>query len=207
MVAMINKQLSVYLSNYLVDAGMSKVFVKARVHGAILPALNHGAGDFKRGSSKKTVTTPEDDELERPQVLREAAWYKYEYGSHMSTKGRQNKKEYASPDMLYDIDGEHSLKTIHKHPGKGYSGTLSAATIDLQSKAKSKEDVVDDESSKESSDLSNMSTYKLIACLCKLSDISDSGKVPAPQSVKGRVLALLSSSDESDSSQEAANNG
>ena len=66
----------------------------------------------------------------------------------MSTKGRQNKKEYASPDILYDIDGEHSAKTIHEHPGKGYAGTPGAATIDLQIKPTSKEDAVDDDSSK-----------------------------------------------------------
>ena len=72
---------------------------------------------------------------------------------------------------------------------------LGAATIDLQSKPKYKE----------ISDISNMSRYQLIDRLRKLSDISDSDKVPALQSVKGRVLTLLSSIDESNSSQEAAN--
>ena len=109
--------------------------------------------------------------------------------------------------MLYDIESEHSVKTIHEHPGKGYSSTPGVATIDLQRKPNSKEDVVDDESSKESSDLSNMSRYELIAWLRKLGDILDYDKGPAPQSVKYRVLTLLSSSDESDSSQEADNSG
>ena len=58
--------------------------------------------------------------------------------------------------MLYDIDSEHSVKTINEHPRKGYAGTPDAATIDLQIKPKSKDDVVDDESSEESSDPSNM---------------------------------------------------
>ena len=48
--------------------------------------------------------------------------------------------------MLYDIYGEHSVKKIHEHPGKGYAGTPGAATTDLCSKPKSKEDVVDDSS-------------------------------------------------------------
>ena len=34
--------------------------------------------------------------------------------------------------MLYDIDGEHSVKNIHGHPGKGYASTPGASTIDLQ---------------------------------------------------------------------------
>ena len=59
--------------------------------------------------------------------------------------------------MLYDIDGEHCVRTIHEHSGKWYSGTPGADTIDLQSKPKSKEDVVDYDSSEESSDISNMS--------------------------------------------------
>ena len=54
--------------------------------------------------------------------------------------------DYASPEVLYDIDGEHSVKTIHEYPGKWYSGTPSADTIYLQSKPKSKEDVFYDNS-------------------------------------------------------------
>ena len=109
--------------------------------------------------------------------------------------------------MLYDIDGEHSVRTIHEHPGKVYAGTPVAATIYLESKQLSTEDVVDDDSSEESSDLYNMLRYELITRLCKLGDLSDSDKGPEPQSVKLRVLTILSSSDESDSSQEAANIG
>ena len=108
---------------------------------------------------------------------------------------------------MYGIYGEHSVKTIHEHPWKEYVGTPGSATIDSQSKPKSKKDFVDDDSSKESSDFSNMSRCQLIPWLRKLGEISDSDKVPAPQSVKGRVLTLLSSSDESDSIQEAANSG
>ena len=120
----------------------------------------------------------------RQQVLKEAAWYKDEYVAHMSTKGRKNKKEYASLQMLYDIDGEHSDKTIHDHPGIQYAVTPGVDTIDLQSKPKSKEDVVYDDSSEESSDFSNMSRYQLIAQMFKLGDISDSDKGPHPKVLK-----------------------
>ena len=63
-------------------------------------------------------------------MLEYAAWYKYEYGAHMRIKGRQKKKEYASPEMLYDIDGKNSVKAINENPGKGYADTPGAATID-----------------------------------------------------------------------------
>ena len=65
MVSMMNKQLSVYLSSYLVHAGMGKVFLKAILQGAIFLALNHDVGAFTWDISKKIVTTPEDAELER----------------------------------------------------------------------------------------------------------------------------------------------
>ena len=110
---------------------MGKVFVKALFHVEICPALNHAAGTCTWEISKKTVTPPEDAERERQQVIEDAPWYKYEYSAHMSTKGRQKRKEYASPEMMYDIDGEHSVKTVHEKPWKGYVGTPGAATIDL----------------------------------------------------------------------------
>ena len=74
---------------------MGKVFVKALIQGSIFPALIHAAGTCTWYSSKKTVSKPEDAERERQQVLEDAAWYKDEYGAHMSTRGRQKKKEYA----------------------------------------------------------------------------------------------------------------
>ena len=109
--------------------------------------------------------------------------------------------------MLYDIDVGHYVKTIHEHPEKGYYVTSDAATIYLHIKTKYKEGIVDDDFSKESSDLSNMSRYQLIARLHKLGDISDSDKGPAPQIVKDRVLTLLSFNYKSDSIQEADNSG
>ena len=51
--AMTNKQLSVYLSNYIVDPGMGKVIVNALIQGEIFPALNHAAGTFIWDSNKK----------------------------------------------------------------------------------------------------------------------------------------------------------
>ena len=91
MVSIINKRLSVYLSNYLVYSGMGKVFVKELIQGAIFPDLNYAGGTCTQDSSNKTVDTPEDGERERHQVLKDSAWYKDEYSANMSTKGRQKK--------------------------------------------------------------------------------------------------------------------
>ena len=71
---------------------MGKIFVKALIQGEICLALNHATGTCTWYSSNETVTTPEDAEKERQQVLEASAWYKDEYGDHMSTKGRQKKR-------------------------------------------------------------------------------------------------------------------
>ena len=92
---------------------MGKVFVKALFHVEICPALNHAAGTCTWEISKKKVTISENAKQERHQVLEDVAWYKYEYSTPISTKRRQKKKWYASPEILYDIDCEHSIKTIH----------------------------------------------------------------------------------------------
>ena len=44
MVSMMNKELSVYLLKYLVDAGMGKVFVKSLIQGVIFLEVNHPTG-------------------------------------------------------------------------------------------------------------------------------------------------------------------
>ena len=94
MMYMMNKQLSVYLSNYLVDVDIGKVFVKALIQGEICSALNHTDGTCTWDRSNKTVTTPEDTELERQKVIKDAALYKDEYSAQVSTKERQKKQEY-----------------------------------------------------------------------------------------------------------------
>ena len=111
---------------------MGKVFVNALIQGKTFPALKHAAGNFTWDSNKKTVTTPKYAEREQQQVLDDAACYKDEYGTHMSTNGPKKKKEYASPEMMYDIHGEHCIKTIHEHTGKGYAGTPGASNIYLK---------------------------------------------------------------------------
>ena len=36
--------------------------------------------------------------------------------------------------MLYNIDGKHSVRTLHERQGKDYAGTPSAAELELESK-------------------------------------------------------------------------
>ncbi len=59
-----------------------------------------------------TVVTPDDNNDEEIYSKLEAAsWFKDELG--LTKKGKK-KKGYLKPELLYDLDGNHSIKTLHE---------------------------------------------------------------------------------------------
>ena len=139
----------------------------------------------------------------------------------MTGGGRKEKKQYAAPEMLYNLDGEHSIKTIHQHSGKGYSGSPGAETINLGDNSK-KQTIIDMENKDDDmSALSNMSKRDFIDMLCKtkVSTTDNKGSTPSaqePYSVdsandsshsSGSSFASLISSTEKDRATGAAGSG
>ena len=43
-------------------------------------------------------------------------------------------KKYAAPESLYELEGEHSVKTIHERHDSRYAGSPSALVVDLSKK-------------------------------------------------------------------------
>ena len=66
-----------------------------------------------------TISTPEDEEEERMMKIEKASWYNDTFGDHLKSAGKREQKEYAAPEMLYDIDGVNFVNTIHERPGRG----------------------------------------------------------------------------------------
>ena len=96
--------------------------------------------ECKWDKKTKILTTPDDEENAKAQALEEAAWYKDKFAAHTSGKGTSGgKKQFAAPEMLYDLDGAHSVQTLHEWPGKGYADMPGAATINLGDKFREKE--------------------------------------------------------------------
>ena len=58
------------------------------------------------------LSTPKDTAREKDQDIETAAWYKDEFGDHMTDKGRKEEKQYSAPEQLYDLNGTHSVNTI-----------------------------------------------------------------------------------------------
>ena len=81
------------------------------------------------------LTTPEEGELDCVWAIKEAAWYKDEFGEHMEDKSKKTeKKNHANKAMMYDADGDASVCRIHELAEKGYVGTPGAAKLDLEKK-------------------------------------------------------------------------
>ncbi len=183
-----NKQPDEFLSHYLVDVGLPKTFVDELVRRSVSPDLVHEATNCKWDKEKRMVITLEDAARDKALELEAAAWYKDEFGAHMADKNKQQKKQYAAPEMLYDIDAEHSIKTLNERPGKGYGGTPGVPTFDLRSSHNTGEVVNladgDDNAISTMSQLSSMSREELIQILCQKGKISLPGdKGSAPDSV------------------------
>ena len=51
---------------------------------------------------------------------------------------KRNKRQYAAPVALYDLDGEKYVNTIHEINDHRYVGSPGAATLDLSKKARKK---------------------------------------------------------------------
>ena len=52
----------------------------------------------------------------------------------MQDKSKNNRKKYAAPEALYNLDGEHYVKTPHERDDSRYTGSPGAPTIDLSKK-------------------------------------------------------------------------
>ena len=62
MVAMMNKQLSAYMTFYLNDLEMDKYFIRKLLTRDCCPALMHEIYSFRWDKETKALTTPEEEE-------------------------------------------------------------------------------------------------------------------------------------------------
>ena len=176
---------------------MDPRFVDALVMQAIDATFLHSMDRCKWDPKTLTITTPDDVKREEEMALENAAWYKDEYGEHMSKKDKKDKKkEYAAPEVLYGIDDEHTYNTIHGEKGVSYAGTPGAAKLDLREKPRS--DVEIDSNDDDMSALSDLSRGDLLELLRK-HNISASGKGSGPKNARGKSASPSTSSGESSS--------
>ena len=198
--------------NYLPEEeGLDKDFVTRLLKASCDPSLFLSAARCKWDKATRVLTTPEDEEDEKKQSMEQAAWYKDDYSHYMANSPKKNKgdKIYTDPENVYDLDGTHSVKTIHERPGSGYGGSPGAPTFQVGGKQKqqaSKEGGaidVDAEDDDDMSALSNLSKEDLIARLRNAS-VSSQPMGSAPTSGTGRSHSDSSDDGESSSSSDSS---
>ena len=60
-IEMMNKQMVVFLRNYLYDKHASMTFINELMRNCVEPTLNHSAHKYKWDGDSNTLTTPDDD--------------------------------------------------------------------------------------------------------------------------------------------------
>ena len=206
MITMMNRQLGAYLHFTLTDAGLGGTFIKDLLRFSICPALLHEIPSCKWDATTKVLTTPKTQADAKRSEIEDAAWYKDEYGAHMTESGRKEKKNYANKDMLYDLDKAQSVTTIHARPGGTYAGTPGADTLDLGSKSRKGKDIEADDVSLDLSALSELSKAELLEIIRKKKSALPRSKGSAPidlsrpQSETNEDASSSSNESDSDSS-------
>ena len=231
MTEMMDKNVVAYLKFYLIQAGMEKGFVNRLLSQTCDPSLLHEAANCKWDRETWVLTTPEDKESEGKVKMDQAKWWKNSFDEFMlGSKKSKEKQFFADPENMFDLDGEASVKSIHKRPGKnkGYEGSPGAPTFQVGRKkgsASGAEVEEVEESSLEKSvdsqekELSGLSREDLIARLLKKTRVDDQSLGSAPNmnkrscddpSDEGESSSdddSSSSSDSLDSSGESAEEG
>ena len=215
MVEMMNKNVAAYLTHMLPSLKIGETFIKNLLKASIDPSLIHEMVHCTWDAQTFTLTTPKDAAAAKKKNIEDAAWYQKDFGSHIKKKGKE-KKEYVAPEDVYNLDDNHTFKTLTERPEK-YKGTPGAETINLGSEKEPgviDVDADEDNMSRVSAmtgvskdDLKDLSKDDLIQMLIKKGNISErvGEKGSAPTGIdKSRCEASddegSSSSYDSDSS-------
>ena len=128
-----NKHMAAFLRNKLKDEQATIDFINELMRKCIDPALNHSAHECKWDGKTMTVTTPNDAEANNAQAELEAMpFFVNKISEVMAENEKSNSnKKYSDPNALFNLDGERSVKTIHKANDGKYGQTVSPEVLDL----------------------------------------------------------------------------
>jgi hypothetical protein len=144
MIAKMNHHLPAFVYNYLMDKGLNKEFVINQVKNCSCPMLVMEIPNYKRDGKLMTVETLDDNNnKELYSKLESASWFEYELGL---TKKSKKKKGFLKLELLYNLDGDRSIKTLHEHNDKAHSN--NRAESDLEGGEEEEEIMSEDSASK-----------------------------------------------------------
>ena len=135
MVLMMKRNIGAFLHFYF-EGKMDERFKTDLLKASIDPSLLHEIEHCTWDPLTNVLLTPNEEKAKEAKTMEDAAWYHDEFAALTGTDGTKGKKKksYANAEMLYDIDGDQSVQTLHNRPGKGYAGSPGAARLDLGKK-------------------------------------------------------------------------
>ena len=108
------KQIAAFTTGHFTDQGVDSKFLQDFLTTFVDPQLIHEAGLCEWDSETQTLMTPEElAESTASTALEEQGWWKDVVVQYETGKG-QGKRPFASPQALFDLDGAHSIKTMHE---------------------------------------------------------------------------------------------
>jgi len=132
---MFNKHARGFLFHYLRGQGFPLEFVKDLLQASLQPALLHEAANCTWDPKTGELSTPSDEEDSRlAQELENQPFFRDVVGEMLAAadaKTAGGKSAYAAAGMLFNLDGEQSIKTVHGKNDKNYTKDTAPEVVDL----------------------------------------------------------------------------
>ena len=175
-----NKNLPVILKSILTSQGVSDDVINKLLRNSICPSHVAQMSNFTYDEKTRTLTSLKDNTQDKAlEDLFNASWFNKKFNMDVLLNDKKKAKEDCPPaELLFDLDGTRSLKTIHDKPRE-----LGKASEAMKKKSMIAFDV---ESSSDSS--SNKSENDDSSASSSL-DLGVNNEAPHPHSaVSGRIL-------------------
>ena len=128
----INKNLAAFLHYSLLEIKVDSQFLHGLLSSCVDAEMCQEIGRCVWDGKARKLTTPGDSEREKAKEMESEAWYKDEFGDHMTGKKKEMPKEFADETMMYDHDADTAVQTIHeKKGGATYKGSPGAPTLQV----------------------------------------------------------------------------
>ena len=141
MMMSLNKNFPTVLQHILTTQGLPPSFITEIIKSGVCPVQVANMVNCKYNVSTNTLTTNSEDNMDKARsAMSNAKWFKNSFDlSELANKSK--KKSAPPPELMFNIDGTRSVKTIHEKKGeniqkKGNKVTPSAA-VELSSDSSS----------------------------------------------------------------------
>ncbi|KAL7540166.1 hypothetical protein ACHAWF_006609, partial [Thalassiosira exigua] len=139
MIEIMNKHVACFLFHYIKEAGGDAEFFKEIMRNSCESELVHQIHQCEWDPKKKELITPKDrEESNRRETLTEAAWFRDVIGELGKNNGATggDKKAYADPEELFNLDRERSMATLYQANDGVYGKTEGDDIIDLSGRGR-----------------------------------------------------------------------